>query len=82
MNHVTIVDLRPVGMVLSLYVLCSVYSDMKSVSSILAAEFLSDVHCICSSSQDEDVAVLGDYLMQGRGGVILKVLQTIGVQVG
>ena len=56
-------------------------SDMRSVSNILAGEFLVDVHRICSESADEDVRYLQEYLLHGRGGIILKVLNTIGVQV-
>jgi hypothetical protein len=57
------------------------FSDMHSVSNLLAGEFLVDVHKVCSESCDEDVTQLQSYLQRGRGGVILRVLQTIGVQV-
>ncbi len=56
-------------------------SDMKSVSNILAGEFLVDVQQICSTSADDDVTKLEEYLLRGRGAVLLKVLNTIGVQV-
>ncbi len=54
---------------------------MKSVSNILAGEFLVDVQQICSTSADDDVTKLEEYLLRGRGAVLLKVLNTIGVQV-
>ena len=54
---------------------------MKSVSNILAGEFLVDVQHICSTSEDDDVTQLREYLLRGRGTILLKVLNTIGVQV-
>ena len=54
---------------------------MRSVSNILAGEFLVDLHRICSESPSEDYTVLKGYLLPGRGGVILRVLNTIGVEV-
>ena len=54
---------------------------MKSVSNILAGEFLVDVQHICSTSDDDDVTQLQEYLLRGRGAILLKVLNTIGVQV-
>ena len=54
---------------------------MRSVSNILAGEFLVDIHRICSESEEEDVSHLQEYLFSGRGLVILKVLGTIGVKV-
>ena len=57
------------------------FSDMKSVSNILAGEFLVDVQHICSTSDDDDVTQLQEYLLRGRGAILLKVLNTIGVQV-
>ena len=54
---------------------------MKSVSNILAGEFLVDVQHICSTSEDDDVTQLQEYLLRGRGAILLKVLNTIGVQV-
>lgn len=48
----------------------------------MAGEFLKDVHRICSDSEDEDVGQLREYLLWGRGGTLLRVLYTIGIQVG
>ena len=59
-----------------------VFSDMQSVSNILAGELLVDVNRVCSCCDDDDVAPLEAYLLHGRGCLILSALNTIGVQVG
>jgi len=58
------------------------FSDMQSVSNILAGELLVDVDRVCSCCDDDDIAPLQEYLLRGRGCLILSVLNTIGVQVG
>lgn len=57
------------------------FSDMKSVSNLLAGELLRDVHKVCSTSDDDDTSHLQAYLLEGRGAALLKVLHTIGVEV-
>lgn len=54
---------------------------MKSISNILAGEFLVDMHHICQTSDDDDISQVQAYLQQGRGAILLRVLNTIGVQV-
>ena len=56
-------------------------SDMKSVSNLLAGELLIDVHHVCSTSADDDTSHLQQYLLHGRGATLLKVLNTISVEV-
>lgn len=55
---------------------------MKSVSNLLVQEFMLDVQRLCASAKvDSDASHLRDYLLTGRGCLILHVLHTIGVQV-
>ena len=54
---------------------------MKSVSNLLAGELLVDVHHVCSNSADDDISQLQGYLLSGRGATLLKVLNTLGIEV-
>ena len=57
------------------------FRSMKTVSNILVAEFLNDVHVTCNKCSEQDWTPLQKYLLKGRGCVILQVLYTIGLQV-
>ncbi|MGH0128794.1 UNVERIFIED_CONTAM: hypothetical protein FKN15_046606 [Acipenser sinensis] len=62
-------------------------SDMSSASNTLAREFLTDVHQLCNAvaqraeAQEEDeeshMVALGEYLVQGRGFLLLSTLDSI-----
>ena len=55
---------------------------MRSVCSLLAQQFVSGVGTICQTSTEEDVHELRSYLLHdGRGAVILNVIDTLGVEV-
>ena len=55
---------------------------MRSVCSLLAQQFLTGVSDICRSSVDDDVSPLELYLLHaGRGAMLLKVINTLGVEV-
>lgn len=74
-------------------VLSSTYSsDMSSASNSLAREFLTDVNRLCNAvvqrteaKEDEEeethMAALGQYLVQGRGFILLTTLNSIIDQV-
>lgn len=77
-----------------LSVLSSTYSsDMSSASNSLAREFLTDVNRLCNAvvqrteaREDEEeekthMAALGQYLVQGRGFILLTTLNSIIDQV-
>lgn len=68
-------------------VLFSTYSsDMSSASNSLAREFLTDVNRLCNAvvqraeaKEDEEethMAALGQYLVQGRGFILLTTLNS------
>ncbi|MEQ2258690.1 hypothetical protein XENORESO_001256, partial [Xenotaenia resolanae] len=68
-------------------------SDMSGASNTLAREFLTDVHQLCSAvaqraeARDEDeeeshMVALGEYLVRGRGFLLLSTLDAIIDQVG
>ena len=69
----------------------SFISDMNSVSNLLTREFLSDIHRICSSHDkaghlardeaEDDLTELKSYLLSGRGWMILRSVNTAGVEV-
>ncbi|XP_043931740.1 lysosomal-trafficking regulator [Protopterus annectens] len=61
---------------------------MSSLSNTLAREFLKDVHRLCNAmaqraeareeeEEESHVAVLGEYLVQGRGFLLLSTLDSI-----
>ncbi|MEQ2191578.1 hypothetical protein XENOCAPTIV_030575 [Xenoophorus captivus] len=63
-------------------------SDMSGASNTLAREFLTDVHQLCSAvaqraeARDEDeeeshMVALGEYLVRGRGFLLLSTLDAI-----
>ncbi|XP_041106752.1 lysosomal-trafficking regulator-like isoform X3 [Polyodon spathula] len=59
-------------------------SDMSSASNTLAREFLTDVHQLCNAvaqraEEDEEshMVALGEYLVQGRGFLLLRTLDSI-----
>ncbi|MCI4376677.1 hypothetical protein PGIGA_G00191140 [Pangasianodon gigas] len=64
-------------------------SDMSGASNTLAREFLSDVHQLCSvvaqrteahmeeEEEESHVVALGEYLVQGRGFLLLSTLDTV-----
>lgn len=63
-------------------------SDMSGASNMLAREFLTDVHQLCSAvaqraearEEDEEeshMAALGEYLVRGRGFLLLSTLDSI-----
>ncbi|XP_075875083.1 lysosomal-trafficking regulator isoform X4 [Nelusetta ayraudi] len=65
-----------------------VCSDMSGASNTLAREFLTDVHQLCSAvaqraeARDEDeeeshMVALGEYLVRGRGFLLLSTLDSI-----
>ena len=55
---------------------------MKSVANILSGEFLADIQqCCARCKNDDDTDVLVQYLLEGRGWMILDVLTNIGVEV-
>lgn len=67
-------------------------SDMSGASNTLAREFLTDVHQLCSAvaqraeARDEDeeeshMVALGEYLVRGRGFLLLSTLDSIIDQV-
>uniref|UniRef100_A0A8C2UAU9 Lysosomal trafficking regulator n=1 Tax=Coturnix japonica TaxID=93934 RepID=A0A8C2UAU9_COTJA len=70
-----------------LSVLCTYSSDMSSASNSLAREFLTDVNRLCNAvvqraeaKEDEEeethMAALGQYLVQGRGFILLTTLNS------
>lgn len=72
--------------------LLSCSSDMSGASNTLAREFLTDVHQLCSAvaqraeARDEDeeeshMVALGEYLVRGRGFLLLSTLDSIIDQV-
>lgn len=67
-------------------------SDMSGASNTLAREFLTDVHQLCSAvaqraetrEEDEEenhMVALGEYLVRGRGFLLLSTLDSIIDQV-
>ncbi|KAM7385834.1 hypothetical protein PAMP_001889 [Pampus punctatissimus] len=71
----------------SLFFWCS-FSDMSGASNTLAREFLTDVHQLCSAvaqraevrEEDEEeshMVALGEYLVRGRGFLLLSTLDSI-----
>ena len=58
---------------------------MNSVPDILVREFHSDIYNVCSkvteAGCEDDLQPLQEYLLRGRGWVILHVLNTLGLQV-
>lgn len=72
--------------------LFSCSSDMSGASNTLAREFLTDVHQLCSAvaqraetrEEDEEeshMVALGEYLVKGRGFLLLSTLDSIIDQV-
>lgn len=72
------------------FLYCS--SDMSGASNTLAREFLTDVHQLCSAvaqraearEEDEEeshMVALGEYLVRGRGFLLLSTLDSIIDQV-
>lgn len=55
--------------------------NMRTVCSVLVGEFLVDVHRMCAACSGADTSPLQEYLLHGRGCVILRVLHTISIQV-
>ncbi|CAH1790633.1 unnamed protein product [Owenia fusiformis] len=56
-------------------------SEMKRVTNILIGEFMREIHaCASSQSDDEDTSRLQEYMLQGHGGAILRLLIDTGVQ--
>ncbi|XP_021328419.1 lysosomal-trafficking regulator isoform X2 [Danio rerio] len=59
-------------------------SDMSGASNTLAREFLTDVHQLCSAvaqrAEDEEeshMVALGEYLVRGRGFLLLSTLESV-----
>lgn len=68
--------------------LSSISSDMSGASNTLAREFLTDVHQLCSAvaqrAEDEEeshMVALGEYLVRGRGFLLLSTLDSVIDQV-
>uniref|UniRef100_A0A672PT57 Lysosomal trafficking regulator n=1 Tax=Sinocyclocheilus grahami TaxID=75366 RepID=A0A672PT57_SINGR len=64
--------------------LSSISSDMSGASNTLAREFLTDVHQLCSAvaqrAEDEEeshMVALGEYLVRGRGFLLLSTLDSV-----
>lgn len=81
---------RPLRLKMSSLLCCS--SDMSGASNTLAREFLTDVHQLCSAvaqraearEEDEEeshMVALGEYLVRGRGFLLLSTLDSIIDQV-
>ncbi|KAI5717188.1 hypothetical protein M8J77_001555 [Diaphorina citri] len=58
----------------------SSFSTNSHVVSLIASEFLVDVHRVCSGSGEDDFGNLRKYLLRGRGAKCLAVLCALGVQ--
>lgn len=65
-------------------------SDMSGASNMLAREFLTDVHQLCSAvaqqseaheAEESHMVALGEYLVKGRGFLLLSTMDTIIDQV-
>lgn len=68
-------------------------SDMSGASNTLAREFLTDVHQLCSvvaqltethrkqEEEESHMVALGEYLVQGRGFLLLSTLDAVLDQV-
>lgn len=61
---------------------------MSGASNTLAREFLTDVHQLCSvvshreeEEEESHVVALGEYLVQGRGFLLLSTLDAVIDQV-
>mgnify|MGYP007091353613 FL=1 len=54
---------------------------MRSVCNQLCKEFMTDILHITNRSDSEDVTQLQNYLLHGRGWILLQVMQKKGVQV-
>ncbi|KAG7492927.1 hypothetical protein MATL_G00019380 [Megalops atlanticus] len=62
-------------------------SDMSGASNTLAREFLTDVHQLCSAvaqraeeeeeEEESHMAALGEYLVRGRGFLLLSTLESV-----
>ncbi|XP_036404355.1 LOW QUALITY PROTEIN: lysosomal-trafficking regulator-like [Megalops cyprinoides] len=61
-------------------------SDMSGASNTLAREFLTDVHQLCSTvaqraeeeeEEESHMAALGEYLVRGRGFLLLSTLESV-----
>lgn len=85
----SIIDLQRINIIFFLF--CR-SSDMSGASNTLAREFLTDVHQLCSAvaqraearEEDEEeshMVALGEYLVRGRGFLLLSTLDSIIDQV-
>ena len=55
---------------------------MKNLCSQLCQELMSDILFISNNTHDEsDASGLEEYLLQGRGWMLLKVIHHVGVKV-
>lgn len=85
----SIIDLKRIN--IKFFLFCR-SSDMSGASNTLAREFLTDVHQLCSAvaqraearEEDEEeshMVALGEYLVRGRGFLLLSTLDSIIDQV-
>lgn len=85
----SIIDLKRIN--ITFFLFCR-SSDMSGASNTLAREFLTDVHQLCSAvaqraearEEDEEeshMVALGEYLVRGRGFLLLSTLDSIIDQV-